>query len=586
MARALLLFPLLLSLAAFAQTEAPQFTAAIEVRVIDVDVVVTDAEGRPLTDLTREQFALYEDGKRVEIDYFSRIVDGRIVNMPDAAEAPRTPLTWVVYIDQTSIPPKLRNQAMRQLQAFLQNAISGGDRGVIALNDGRSFRVRQAITDDAKLLIDQLAKMEKEKMASSPRYQRTQAIRSEIRRAGSDRARELEFVAQDTANDINALVEEETSRTKNAIRAISALLDTLAKLEGRVALVYVGTGFNALPAVDLAEVWKVRFGEFLGATYAPRPERHRESVKRELARLYTNLSAHRVTVYTIHGAEEIDKMKTVDDRGSALGTIDAYVASTTNAGARAEAALAREMADRTGGLFFTVNEQLSSQLDAVRRDVTSYYSLGYKPAGTPGVAHEIAVKVSVPGARVRHRLNVREWTQNEQATGAVVASMVQPRVAAKVVQRAAVIPPAEPTAANPLGVAIEAERPKVAGWGREHVVAFNFSIQLDALKFVRSGGVHRAEFVMHFALVGQDGIVYPLESREQSLAVPDADLPSAKTNALVSYSWHVDLAPLKIPEDIPAKQEGMRLSVTVEDHASGTRSVVTVPLGKEKEKNG
>src|SRR5687768_2383715 len=64
------------------QPAPPQFTEEIEVRVIDVDVAVTDRQGNPLTNLTRDDFELYEDGKRVDIAYFSRIADGRIADMP------------------------------------------------------------------------------------------------------------------------------------------------------------------------------------------------------------------------------------------------------------------------------------------------------------------------------------------------------------------------------------------------------------------------------------------------------------------------------------------------------------------------
>ena len=94
MTRSLVFLSLLLSLPAFAQTEtpaAPQFGEEIEVRVIDVDVVVTDRQGNPLTDLTREQFEIYEDGKRIDVDYFSRIVGGRIADLPAPAPAPATP---------------------------------------------------------------------------------------------------------------------------------------------------------------------------------------------------------------------------------------------------------------------------------------------------------------------------------------------------------------------------------------------------------------------------------------------------------------------------------------------------------------
>src|SRR5688572_32276674 len=58
------------------------------------------------------------------------------------------------------------------------------------------------------------------------------------------------------------------------------------------------------------------------------------------------------------------------------------------------------------------------------------------------------------------------------------------------------------------------------------LLAFNFSIQLDALTFVKANNVHRADFVMHFALAGKDGSVYPLESREQRSEEHTSELQS------------------------------------------------------------
>src|SRR5687768_3898296 len=111
-----------------AQTEtAPaQYSEEIEVRVIDVDVVVTDRKGNRLKNLTREDFELYEDGKRVDIAYFSRTAGGRIADMPALpvppsapgvevvatapAPAPRIPLTWIIFIDHTNLSLQSRNR--------------------------------------------------------------------------------------------------------------------------------------------------------------------------------------------------------------------------------------------------------------------------------------------------------------------------------------------------------------------------------------------------------------------------------------------------------------------------------------------
>src|SRR5688572_12723836 len=82
----LLLFVLFIAVAGSAQeAPPPRFSEEMVVRVIDIDVVVTDRKGNPITGLTREDFELFEDGKRVEIAYFSSVVGGKIEGMPAAA---------------------------------------------------------------------------------------------------------------------------------------------------------------------------------------------------------------------------------------------------------------------------------------------------------------------------------------------------------------------------------------------------------------------------------------------------------------------------------------------------------------------
>jgi VWFA-related protein len=606
-------FVLVLSMAAvgvvIGQTpDAPQYTEEIEVRVIDIDVVVTDRQGKRLTHLTREDFELYENGQRVDIDYFSRITGGRIDDPPlsddEAASLPpvaqqRTPLTWVIFIDHTNLTPQARNHAMRQLKVFAERAITRGDRGVIALNDGRSFRIRQGVTDDPKLLMETLTKMQKERMPVSPTRSRTNNLVNQMRRSEQDMAvpamggigvarDETVFMAQTTGNEIATLIDEEASRTKAAILAMSALLDALAQVEGRLALVYVGAGFNSLPAADLAAMWHSRYADAVQANdhlsvIAPRPEEAREPIEREITRLYANLSTLRVTVYSIHGGDAGGGPTSVEDPGQ----LNVTVANSTDIGQLAEAGYVRELAQRTGGLYFKLNPRLGDQLDVVIRDLDDYYSLGFRPAGKQSDTRRIRVKVNVDGARVRHRETVRERTGGEKASGAVVASVVQPPRTAQVVSnREPAIPASVATAANPLGVSIEAEIPKRLDW-EDDLLTFDFSINLDALTFARRTQGYRADFVMHFALAGEDGSVYPLESREQALTLPESELPEPDAAVgsadLVSYAWHVDASPLRIPKHIPIRQKGMRLTVTVVDSNSGTRSVITVPLGKQRE---
>ena len=67
----------------------PTFSETVEVRVLNLDVDVTDGKGNPITDLKREDFTLKIGGKVVPIDYFSTVNDGTI-HAPDLASRVRS----------------------------------------------------------------------------------------------------------------------------------------------------------------------------------------------------------------------------------------------------------------------------------------------------------------------------------------------------------------------------------------------------------------------------------------------------------------------------------------------------------------
>lgn len=548
----------------------PEFKESIEVSVIDVDVVVTDRQGNRVTTLAREDFELTENGRPVDIAYFSRIIDGRSdEQLAIGSEvAPRTPLTWVVYVDQTNLPPQRRNLALRQLRTFFDRTMPEGDRAMLAVNDGISMRVRQNLTADRSHLLRTLAAVEKERVHRGPATTQASAIRNDIRSADATEETEYLIVVTSIAAQISIVVAEEAQRTRNALSTYNALLESVAQLPGRVALLYVGAGFNTLPGLALTEEWRGRFGS-LGLR-GPEPEEEKEPLEREISRLYSNLSATRIAVYTVHASEGAGV--TVEDAGTVL-TMDLPI--TGDRAALTEASLAREMADRTGGLYFGINTALATKLDDVRKDVSNYYSLGYRPEGARGSARRVLVKMKKPGLRVRYRETVREPSAQERAGRTVVAATLQPQ-RKSVRSRAPVVAAPAPSDANPLGLTVEAQKAQRDGWTLNHLLPFDFSLQLEALTFRPVGNVHRADFVIHFALAGADGAIWPLESREQSLRIPQSQI-AAEGNT-TSFSWHVDLAPLKVPASVPVNAPGMKLFVTVEDRTSRMRSVITSAL--------
>jgi VWFA-related protein len=567
-----------------AQESPGQYREQIVVRIIDVDVVVTDRRGNPLLDLRREDFELLEDGKPVEIRYFSRIVDGQLSDAPplpqetDVQERTatgqtatgRTPLTWVVFLDQTNIPIRHRNHSMQQVRKFLETAMSEGDRAVVASNNGMAFRIQERLTDVRQRVLDTVDRLQKQPVHQGSAALSATRIRNELGHADPSDVH-FQYIGQSIAEEISIVIEEEIRRTRSAVQAMSALVDVLAPVEGRLAVIYVGAGFNTLPALSLTEAWRARFPMLVNWAGAPKPEDHQARLEQEIGRLYSNLSAARVTVYTVYAGSSW--MPSSDDIGMFM--------DGGRSGERAElteAALAKEMSDRTGGLSFKAGPGLAERLGAVRRDLNNYYSLGYVPQGPPGDPRRIRVRVRAEGARVRHREAVRERTESEDAVRATIASLVSPpsRVESRV-SRAPAGPVTPASEANPLGVAVQADPPRRAATGRDRLLPFRLAVQMELLTFQRREAVLRAEFIVHFAVSAPDGTVWSVDSREHALEIPAAESPDA-LGENVTYTWNVDLSPLRLPPQIPVNRDGMQLVVTVEDRVSRAQSVVKIPI--------
>ena len=73
------------------QAEQPSETIRVDVDVVNVPVTVTDSEGKYIIDLNKDDFEIYEDGRRVDIRYFTA----------STAEEAKPPL-WVGFLVELS----------------------------------------------------------------------------------------------------------------------------------------------------------------------------------------------------------------------------------------------------------------------------------------------------------------------------------------------------------------------------------------------------------------------------------------------------------------------------------------------------
>lgn len=122
------------------------FADVIDVRVVNVEVVVTDDQGRPVHGLTAADFELLVDGRPVPLDYFSEIREGRAVAAPVGdvpavpALRPNAPVgtSFLVFIDDFFSIKRDRDRVLDRLEDDLVK-LAPSDRVAIVAFDGTSI---------------------------------------------------------------------------------------------------------------------------------------------------------------------------------------------------------------------------------------------------------------------------------------------------------------------------------------------------------------------------------------------------------------------------------------------------------------
>src|SRR5262245_32887304 len=180
-----------------AQQQAPTPTFKTEVEYVEVDALVTDAQGRFVRDLTASDFQITEDGKPQKVANFALVdIPVEQLQQPLFATAPIEPDTqtnedpfqgriYVMILDDLHTDT-LRSQRVKlAARQFIEKNLGSNDLMAILTTGGRA-QSAQEFTSSKRLLlnsVDQFVgrKLESATLAQSEQYYRSQSI-------GDDRA--------------------------------------------------------------------------------------------------------------------------------------------------------------------------------------------------------------------------------------------------------------------------------------------------------------------------------------------------------------------------------------------------------------
>jgi VWFA-related protein len=483
------------------------FVDTVDVRVVNLDVVVTDKKGQPVTGLAREDFELFEDGKPVTISNFYSVEEGhqrqpsQVAELPvperpapEALEIPEEQrLHLVVYIDNFNIAPAHRNRVLGEVGYFLSTKLSRNDRVMLVSYD-RTLKIRRPFTGDADLIARGLEELE--------------LVTGHALARESERRQALEMIGEsDSASQAMSYARMYAESVQNdltfTLRALRDLINNLAGLPGRKAILYVSDG---LPMVAGQDVFFAVDGKFSGGSSFMTDSMHFDA-SRQFRELTTLANASRVTFYTIDAAGLRVGGSYAAEHGRAVEgpMVDStYIANQQSS--------LRYLADSTGGLAIVNSNRATPGLEKVARDFDTYYSLGFSPAHAASGRY-YDVKVRVKGRRdlvVRHREGYRDKTiESRMADGTVAALHFA-------------------SSSNPLGANLRIGDPRRQEEGRHYVVPVDVEIPIGSLVLVPGEGTHESRVRLFIAAIDDQGDSSPVQQVTVPISIPNAEVEQAR----------------------------------------------------------
>jgi VWFA-related protein len=357
------------------------------VNLVEVDVAVTDRDGKLLKGLRQDQFSIAEDGKDQKISSFD-YYDVEKLEKADAAET--APITIpigsvappeevrqqardrrmiVLFFDLTSLQPNDLTRATLAAKQFLRKQMTSADLvGVVAF--GNQLRVIADFTNDRDLLdsaVDALLPGKEAQLAALAAATST----------GIDAAVTEETNAAFTADD----TEFNAFNTDRKLASLESLGDLLRDIPGKKSVLQFTSGITQTG----------------------------EDNRSQLRATTDAANRANMSIYTVDSRGLLAEIPGGDASAGAAGGNAMYTGAAVfqQSGARQDSreTLATLASDTGGRSFFDLGD-LGQAFHSVQSDTAGYYLLGYYSTNAQhdGRWRTIRVKVAgVAGARVRYR---------------------------------------------------------------------------------------------------------------------------------------------------------------------------------------
>jgi VWFA-related protein len=410
----------------------------VGVELVQVDVVVTDNEGRPVAGLTAADFDVREDGKPQAVAYFG--AEGRaedavpapalskplplaeVIAAPARPAPPRSAVRQIVLaVDDLHIAPANMVAARAALKKFVDEQVDDDDR-IALVTTGGSTGLSQELTrdrEDLRRAIDRLSLIQ-QRRAQFDGVPHLSEYQAELIDRGDPEAirvavQEILHANPDLGEDLarlqayqraQSMLAQTMSYSEQALRTIEGVVAALAPVSGRKIVVLCSDGFLI----------------GLGST----DTRHYD-----LRQIVDAATRSGVVLYALDTRGLVSEVPGGDAsfEGPPVMTAPGGRESLQRRSVEALRDGMNALAADTGGLLVMNSNDLSFGLGRILQDSQHYYVLAYEPvnAKRDGKFRKIEVRLrGRSGLRVRTRAGYFAPDEKKLAQAAEAAASEPP----------------------------------------------------------------------------------------------------------------------------------------------------------------
>ena len=385
----------------------PVFRAGIN--FVRVDVIATDRQGVPVTDLSLNDFEVFEDGKPQAVETFRLIkVDAvapeyttraiRTREDEETAAADENARIFVFFLDDYNVRQGTAMAVRKPVSEFIRNQLAPND--LVAVMYPLTPLDAVVLTRNHEAVIRAVERFEGRKFRYEPRN-------------------EIEMKYSDQPTEIVERIRRQVSLS--ALKGLSVKLGALR--EGRKAIVLLSEGYTAMLPPQMRDAIAGVPG--FGNPARGNPLAGENNLNEDRARSMAEIDLQSELQLVFDAANRSNTaIYAVDPRGLSTGEFDI----ADNIGNRQSQEALRStisslqtLAENTDGRAIVNRNDLAKGMEQIVRDSSAYYLLGYNSTQAPqdGKFHPIRVRVKRPGIQVRARKGY--WALSAAETARVTA---------------------------------------------------------------------------------------------------------------------------------------------------------------------